>query len=201
MRPDQLATIIYTSGTTGEPKGVMLSHANLVSNVKAGAHVLQLTEQDVALSFLPLSHSFERTVSYIYLLCGVTVVFAESFDTIGRDLGRVRPTLLTGVPRVFEKLHDRIMEKGQAEPGLKGSIFSWAVGAGAARGEATLRGQSARNPRLASGNCRRPSCLRQDPRGTRRPHSIPGVRQRAARRPASPSSSKGSVFPSSKATA
>ena len=142
VRPDQLATIIYTSGTTGEPKGVMLSHANLVSNVKAGAQVLQLSDQDVALSFLPLSHSFERTVSYIYLLSGVTVVFAESFDTIGRDLGRVRPTLLTGVPRVFEKLHGRIMEKGQREPGLKGSIFSWAVGAGTARGEATLRGQS-----------------------------------------------------------
>jgi long-chain acyl-CoA synthetase len=142
VRPDQLATIIYTSGTTGEPKGVMLSHANLVSNVKAGAQVLQLSEQDVALSFLPLSHSFERTVSYIYLLSGVTVVFAESFDTVGRDIGRVRPTLLTGVPRVFEKLHGRIMEKGQAEPGLKGSIFGWAVGAGTARGEATLRGQS-----------------------------------------------------------
>ena len=142
VRPDQLATIIYTSGTTGEPKGVMLSHANLVSNVKAGAQVLQLTEQDVALSFLPLSHSFERTVSYIYLLSGVRMVFAESFDTIGRDIGRVRPTLLTGVPRVFEKLHGRIMDKGQAEPGLKGTIFSWAVGAGTVRGEAALRGQS-----------------------------------------------------------
>ncbi len=142
VRPDQLATIIYTSGTTGEPKGVMLSHANLVSNVKAGAQVLQLTEQDVALSFLPLSHSFERTVSYIYLLSGVRMVFAESFDTIARDIGRVRPTLLTGVPRVFEKLHGRIMDKGQAEPGLKGTIFSWAVGAGTVRGEAALRGQS-----------------------------------------------------------
>jgi long-chain acyl-CoA synthetase len=142
VRPDQMATIIYTSGTTGEPKGVMLSHANLVSNVKAGAQVLQLTEQDVALSFLPLSHSFERTVSYIYLLSGVRVVFAESFDTIGRDLAQVRPTLLTGVPRVFEKLHGRIMDKGKAEPGFKSAIFSWAVGAGTARGEAALRGRS-----------------------------------------------------------
>jgi long-chain acyl-CoA synthetase len=142
VRPDQLATIIYTSGTTGEPKGVMLSHANLASNMKAGAHVLQLSEQDVALSFLPLSHSFERTVSYIYLLSGVTVVFAESLDTIARDLARVRPTLFTGVPRLFEKLHGRIMEKGQAEAGLKGSIFGWAVGAGTARGGATLRGRS-----------------------------------------------------------
>jgi long-chain acyl-CoA synthetase len=142
VKPDQLATIIYTSGTTGEPKGVMLSHANIVTNFKAGAQVLQLTTDDVALSFLPLSHSFERTVSFIYLLAGVTVVFAESFDTIARDIGRVRPTLLTGVPRVYEKLHDRILEKGQAEPGLKGSIFSWAIGAGTAKGEAELRGGS-----------------------------------------------------------
>ena len=142
VKPNQLATIIYTSGTTGEPKGVMLSHANIVTNFKAGAQVLQLTQNDVALSFLPLSHSFERTVSFIYLLAGVTVVFAESFDTIARDIGRVRPTLLTGVPRVYEKLHDRILEKGQAEPGLKGSIFNWAIGAGAAKGEAELRGES-----------------------------------------------------------
>jgi long-chain acyl-CoA synthetase len=142
VRPEQLATIIYTSGTTGEPKGVMLTHANVVSNVKAGAQVLQLSQDDVALSFLPLSHSFERAVSFIYLLSGVTVVFAESFDTVARDIARVRPTLLTGVPRVFEKLHGRIMDKGLAEQGLKGSIFSWAVGAGAARGEATLRGRS-----------------------------------------------------------
>ena len=80
--PTQLATIIYTSGTTGEPKGVMLSHGNLVSNLKAGADVLQLSQEDVALSFLPLSHGFERTVAYIYLFSGVTVAFAESLDTI-----------------------------------------------------------------------------------------------------------------------
>jgi long-chain acyl-CoA synthetase len=142
VRPDELATIIYTSGTTGEPKGVMLSHANLASNVKAGADVLQLSERDVALSFLPLSHSFERTVSYIYLLCGVTVVFAESLDTIARDIARVRPTLFTGVPRLYEKLHARIIEKGQAEQGFKSTVFGWAVGAGAARGGAELRGRS-----------------------------------------------------------
>jgi long-chain acyl-CoA synthetase len=140
---DSLATIIYTSGTTGEPKGVMLSHANLVSNMKAGADVLQLSHEDVALSFLPLSHGFERMVAYIYLFSGVTVAFAESLDTIGRDIAAVRPTLLTGVPRVFEKLHTRIMEKGLAEPGVKGTIFRWAVGAGAARGHAELRGRSA----------------------------------------------------------
>jgi long-chain acyl-CoA synthetase len=143
VRPEDLATIIYTSGTTGEPKGVMLTHANLVSNMKAGAEVLQLSQDDVALSFLPLSHGFERMVSYIYLLSGLTVSFAESFDTIGRDIAAVRPTLLTGVPRVFEKLHARIMEKGLAEPGLKGAIFRWAIRAGEARGRAELHGRSA----------------------------------------------------------
>jgi long-chain acyl-CoA synthetase len=142
VKPDQLATIIYTSGTTGEPKGVMLSHANLVANMIAGAEVLRVSQEDVALSFLPLSHSFERMVSYIYLFAGVTVVFAESFDTIARDLLVVRPTVLTGVPRVYEKLHARILEKGQAEEGLKASIFRWAVGAGTARGRAMLRGRS-----------------------------------------------------------
>ena len=138
---DALATIIYTSGTTGEPKGVMLSHANLVSNMKAGSEALQLSQADVALSFLPLSHGFERMVSYIYLFSGVTLAFAESLDTIARDIAQVRPTLMTGVPRVFEKLHSRIMEKGLSEPGIKNAIFRWAVGAGEARGQAQLRGR------------------------------------------------------------
>jgi long-chain acyl-CoA synthetase len=142
IKPPDLATVIYTSGTTGEPKGVMLSHGNLVSNVHAGADVLQLTQDDVALSFLPLSHGFERTVSYIYLLSGVTLAFAESFETIGRDIAAVRPTLMTGVPRVFEKLHARIMEKGQGASGVKRAIFGWAIGAGTKRGAAELRGRS-----------------------------------------------------------
>jgi long-chain acyl-CoA synthetase len=141
VRPDALATVIYTSGTTGEPKGVMLSHANLVSNMKAGAFALQISHQDIALSFLPLSHGFERIVAYIYLFSGVTLAFAESLETIARDIKTVRPTLMTGVPRVFEKLHSRIMEKGLAEPGIKAAIFRWAVGAGEARGYAELRGE------------------------------------------------------------
>ena len=201
VRPDQLATIIYTSGTTGEPKGVMLSHANIVTNVKAGAHVLQLTEQDVALSFLPLSHSFERTVSFIYLLSGVTVVFAESFDTIGRDLGRVRPTLLTGVPRVYEKLHNRILEKGQAEPGMKGSIFSWAVGAerrAARRSCAASRWALLGSVQASVADHAR---LLEDSRESWRADSLSRVRQCAALRRISRSSSRASVCQSSKATA
>jgi long-chain acyl-CoA synthetase len=109
-----LATIIYTSGTTGEPKGVMLTHGNLVSNLKAASEVLSVNQEDVALSFLPLSHAFERMVMYVYLAAGVTITFAESFDTIARDIAAVRPTLLTGVPRVYEKLYARINEKGQS---------------------------------------------------------------------------------------
>jgi long-chain acyl-CoA synthetase len=141
VRPDQLATIIYTSGTTGEPKGVMLTHANLVSNVKGGAVVLEVSDNDVALSFLPLSHAFERMVAYIYLFCGVTVVFAESFDTVARDIALVKPTILTGVPRVYEKVHARILEKGQSSPGMRAALFQWAVNAGLAKSRATLRGQ------------------------------------------------------------
>jgi len=142
LRPDDLATIIYTSGTTGEPKGVMLTHGNLVSNLRATADTLDLSQDDVALSFLPLSHGFERMVSYVYLFCGVTIVFAESFDTVARDLARVRPTILTGVPRVYEKLHARILETARSAGGSKAVIFRWAVNAGLARAKAVLRGRS-----------------------------------------------------------
>ena len=141
IKPEQLATIIYTSGTTGEPKGVMLTHANLAANLHAGGKALEVHQDDVALSFLPLSHAFERMVAYVYLLCGVTIVFAESFETIGRDLATVRPTVLTGVPRVYEKLHSRILDKGQSGSAVKTALFRWAVGAGVKRARAILRGK------------------------------------------------------------
>ena len=143
IRPDQLATIVYTSGTTGEPKGVMLTHGALVSNVFAAGQVFGLSESDVSLSFLPLSHTFERVVSWIYLVSGVHVVFAESFDTVGRDIGLARPTVVTGVPRVYEKLYARIMENGANAPGMQSALFRWAVGAGIKKSRATLRGRSA----------------------------------------------------------
>ena len=143
IRPDQLATIVYTSGTTGEPKGVMLTHGALVSNVFAAGQVFGLSESDVSLSFLPLSHTFERVVSWIYLVSGVHVVFAESFDTVGRDIGLARPTVVTGVPRVYEKLYARIMENGASAPGMQSTLFRWAVGAGIKKSRATLRGRSA----------------------------------------------------------
>jgi long-chain acyl-CoA synthetase len=141
VRPDDLATIIYTSGTTGEPKGVMLTHANLVANLREGATVLDVSQDDVALSFLPLSHGFERMVSFIYLFTGVTIVFAESFETLGRDIAGVRPTVITGVPRVYEKMQSRILEKGQAGSAAKAAVFRWSLKAGLARARAVLRGK------------------------------------------------------------
>jgi long-chain acyl-CoA synthetase len=143
VEADDLATIIYTSGTTGEPKGVMLTHGNLVSNMRAAAAALDISQEDVALSFLPLSHGFERLVSYVYLFSGVTIVFAESFDTLARDLARVRPTVLTGVPRVYEKLQDRILEAAQASGGAKAALFRWALNGGLAHARAVLRGRAA----------------------------------------------------------
>jgi long-chain acyl-CoA synthetase len=109
VRPDDLATIIYTSGTTGEPKGVMLTHGNIAANVAGVVSVVDLTEDDTALSFLPLCHAFERTVSYVCLTSGVSIIFAESIDTVARDLTVVRPTVMSGVPRMFEKLYARVL--------------------------------------------------------------------------------------------
>jgi long-chain acyl-CoA synthetase len=141
VRPEQLATIIYTSGTTGEPKGVMLTHRNLVSNLYAARDVLDLSSDDVALSFLPLSHSFERMASFLYLFTGTTMVFAQNMETIGRDIGVVRPTMITAVPRVYEKMQTRITDKGQSGSPAKARIFNWAAAVGRRRARAVLRGQ------------------------------------------------------------
>ena len=134
VQPGDLATIIYTSGTTGEPKGVMLTHANLIANMAGVKKVLDLNPDDTALSFLPLCHAFERIVAYIYMACGVSMIFAESIDTIARDLKLVKPTVMTGVPRVFEKLHARVLTKGREAGGVKRVIFDWAVGVAELRG-------------------------------------------------------------------
>jgi long-chain acyl-CoA synthetase len=142
VTPDRLATIIYTSGTTGDPKGVMLSHHNLVSNAEASQAVIAIRPEDVALSFLPLSHSFERLVMYIYLSVGTTVVFAESLETVARDLAATRPTVMTGVPRVYEKLYGRVMETAEQGSPLKRRIFHWALGVGKRRARVMLEGRS-----------------------------------------------------------
>jgi long-chain acyl-CoA synthetase len=126
---EDLATIIYTSGTTGTPKGVMLSHKNILSNVLACEEVFRefCSENDRSLSFLPLNHIFERMVTYIYLYNGVSVYYAESLDTIGDNLKEVQPAVFSTVPRLLEKVYERIMGKGQELTGLKRKLFFWAV--------------------------------------------------------------------------
>jgi long-chain acyl-CoA synthetase len=124
---DDLATIIYTSGTTGEPKGVMLTHSNLVTNLIDSSGHLEFGEQDSALSVLPLSHVYERQAMYMYLYQGFAVYFAESLQTIGADLREVRPTVLVGVPRIFEKIYDRIQERAAESGQLATFLLNWSV--------------------------------------------------------------------------
>lgn len=127
-QPDDLATLIYTSGTTGRPKGVMLSHRNLASNVEASTGVLDLGKDWTALSFLPLCHSFERTVDYIYFRLGVTIAYGESVQTVAEDLQLVKPHVFVSVPRLYEKVLARVHESVEQGSGLKRKIFAWAQG-------------------------------------------------------------------------
>lgn len=131
IRPSDLASLIYTSGTTGPPKGVMLTHENFLSNCRAVAQVLPLGEQDVTLSFLPLSHVFERMAGYYFVLSvGGTIAYAENMDTVPKNLLEVRPTVLIGVPRFYEKLHGRIQEAIRSAPSFKQRLFRWALETG-----------------------------------------------------------------------
>jgi long-chain acyl-CoA synthetase len=129
-RPDDLATIIYTSGTTGEPKGVMLTHENFIANVRSITTGLPISAADVSLSVLPLSHIFERTVFYVFAYVGVSVHYAASFDQVGEFLREVRPTIMTAVPRLFEKVYHRIVKKGMSAGGAKSKIFEWSLAVG-----------------------------------------------------------------------
>jgi long-chain acyl-CoA synthetase len=126
IKYEDLATIIYTSGTTGTPKGVMLSHRNILSNVQSCLPCFPPGENHRALSFLPLNHIFERMVSYIYLFKGTAIYYAESLDTIGDNLKEVQPHLFTTVPRLLEKVYDRIMTRGRELSGIKKRLFFWA---------------------------------------------------------------------------
>lgn len=130
-QPGDLLTIIYTSGTTGNPKGVMLTHNNLVSNIIASAEVIPFGDTDVLLSFLPLCHSFERMAGYYTAMaCGASVAYAESVETVRDNLVEVRPTIVTTVPRLFERIYNRIMKQVEASPPLRQKIFHWAVAVG-----------------------------------------------------------------------
>jgi long-chain acyl-CoA synthetase len=126
--PDDLATIIYTSGTTGEPKGVMLSHSNVVSNLIDTSDRLAFNPQDVVLSVLPLSHIFERGAMYMYLHHGAQVFFAEALEKIGDNMREVRPSVVIAVPRLFEKIYARIKEKAAEGGRAKSALLMWSVG-------------------------------------------------------------------------
>ncbi|MFN2637674.1 MAG: long-chain fatty acid--CoA ligase [Gemmatimonadaceae bacterium] len=129
VKPDDLATIIYTSGTTGEPKGVMLTHDNIYSNVTASRKAIPFEGRDTGLSFLPLSHIFERMAGhYMMFATGTSIAYAESFDTIPINLQEVKPTLVLSVPRLYEKMYARILETALTGGFLKRKIFFWARG-------------------------------------------------------------------------
>ena len=124
---NDLATIIYTSGTTGIPKGVMLTHKNIVSNVTSLMTIMPISSDHRAISFLPLCHIFERTASYFYLANGTSIYYAESTDKVAENLREVKPHFFTTVPRLLEKVYDKIMEKGRELHGAKKAIFGWAL--------------------------------------------------------------------------
>jgi len=126
VQPQDLATLIYTSGTTGEPKGVMLSHANICSNIDAALQVVPVASQDECLAMLPLAHIFERMVDYAFFNAGVILNYAESFEAVPTNLGEVRPTIVVAVPRLFEKVYARVLENALSGSGLKRRIFLWA---------------------------------------------------------------------------
>ena len=130
VQPDDLATIIYTSGTTGEPKGVMLTHQNFISNLRSITVGLPISPADVSLSVLPLSHIFERSVFYVFCYTGVSVHYAASIEQVGEFLREVRPTIMTAVPRLFEKVYHRIVKKGMSAGGMTSKIFERSLAIG-----------------------------------------------------------------------
>ena len=131
VKPEELATIIYTSGTTGKPKGVMLSHNNIVSNVLDSAERIPFDEgTSVALSFLPICHIFERVILYIYQYYSVSIYFAESIEKLSDNIKEVKPNVFSVVPRLLEKVYDKILVKGNELKGIKKKLFFWAIDLG-----------------------------------------------------------------------
>jgi len=127
VAPEDMVTIIYTSGTTGNPKGVMLSHINLLSNVEACIAPIPASQGSKVLSFLPVCHVYERMLHYLYMYLGCSIYFAESMETIGENIREVKPEVFSAVPRLIEKVFDKIMAKGDDLSGIKRKLFFWAV--------------------------------------------------------------------------
>ncbi len=131
VKTDDLATLIYTSGTTGRPKGVMLSHRNIVSNVLSSNERVPLVYgEERALSFLPVCHIFERMILYLYQYCGVSIYFAEAIDKLSENAQEIKPHVMTAVPRLYEKIYDKIYAKGTDLTGIKKKLFFWAIDLG-----------------------------------------------------------------------
>ena len=141
VKPDAIASIIYTSGTTGPPKGVMLTHSNIFSNVKTCSSILPFKDTDTVLSFLPLSHILERMAMFAYLYIGMSIGFAESIDTLGENLLEVRPHIMVNVPRVLEKIYAKVIDNVQVSSSLKRKIFFWAVKVGRKYGRKKILNQ------------------------------------------------------------
>ncbi|WP_336828166.1 long-chain fatty acid--CoA ligase [Sphingobacterium multivorum] len=130
IQTDTLASIIYTSGTTGNPKGVMLSHRNLLADTLSSEYSFPVERGDRALSFLPVCHAYERVFQYVYMYKGLTIFFAQSMDTIGEDFKSVKPHIFSAVPRVLEKVYEKIMATGEQLTGLKRKLFFWSFSVG-----------------------------------------------------------------------
>ena len=142
-RPDDIASIIYTSGTTGAPKGVLLTHANFVSNITTVASIIEFSAKDTVLSFLPLSHVLERMVTFTYLHKGCTIGYAECIDTVAQNLLEIQPHIMVSAPRVFEKIYAKVIDTVLAGSGLKRKIFFWALKTGKAVSRRKLSGRPA----------------------------------------------------------
>jgi long-chain acyl-CoA synthetase len=138
VKPGDEATLIYTSGTTGVPKGVILTHDNLLSNIKTASDIIEFSSKDTVLSFLPLSHILERMVMFTYIYKGCTVAFAESVEAVAQNLLEVRPHIMVSVPRVFEKIYTKVMDQVLSSPALRRKIFFWALRVGKEHGALTL---------------------------------------------------------------
>jgi len=141
VRPEDTASILYTSGTTGTFKGVVLTHSNIASNVAACEELFALGERDVAMSFLPLSHIFERTLDYAYFRRGVSIGYAESYDTLPQNLLEVRPTVMAVVPRILQKVNEKVTEVVRQSSSAKQNLFRWAIQTGRDRVPYSLRKQ------------------------------------------------------------
>ena len=142
IQANDLASIIYTSGTTGLPKGVMLTHDNFLSNCRAVQKSFPMGEADLTLSFLPLSHVFERMAGYYFVLSvGATIAYAEGLETVAENLLEIHPTVITGVPRFYEKMHERVQAAVRSAPKLRQAIFHWALGVGRKRAQRILQGK------------------------------------------------------------